>query len=182
MHSSIDTGALCVVFSSRSGNTEKLARVVSSSLSLPGPRRASDAPPEPGALTFFGFWIDKGAMDAESLAFLRRLDAAAAKAGRTARAALFGTMGGDPAGPRAKKYEKTVREALARECPHLAVVSLQLWQGRIAPEVVASLRALYPLSPAALRSIKEAAKHPDEKDEASAAAWALEVAAPAPAF
>lgn len=176
MEPSKDTSVVRVVFSSRSGNTEKLARAAARGLCLPGAQRSTEAPPEPGALTFMGFWIDKGVMDAESLAFLRRLDAAAAKAGRTARAALFGTMGGDPAGPRAKKYETVVRGTLARECPHVAVVSLRLWQGRIAPEVIESLRALYPLSPAALRSMKAAAVHPDEADEAAAAAWARETA------
>lgn len=180
METSKDTGALRVVFSSRSGNTEKLARAAARGLSLPGAQRSAEALAEPGALTFLGFWIDKGAMDGESLAFLRRLDAAAAKAGRAARAALFGTMGGDPAGPRAKKYEMAVRGTLARECPHLAVASLRLWQGRIAPEVIESLRALYPLSPAALQSIKEAAAHPDEADEAAAAAWARETAGKEP--
>ncbi len=157
-----------VVYSTRTGNTKKLAQAIQNALP-----EAVLAAVEEGVCAdefdnvFIGFWCDKGAVDEKALNYLNSM--------KPRKVAIFGTMGEDPKSERAVAFAQRVKNSVLA---HLEVLDLRIWQGRIDPKVLeymSKLPNMPPMTPERQARIDEAAKHPDENDCRQAAQWALDL-------
>ena len=146
-----------IVYSSRTGNTRRLAEAVRAA--LPDGDCLYFGPPDAAALAagrlYIGFWTDKGSCDEALAAFLPQL------AGR--EVFLFGTagFGADPA------YFEAILGRVAALLPAgAAVVGRFMCQGRM-PEAVRARYAAMPAGPRReqmLANFDAARTHPDAAD------------------
>jgi flavodoxin len=159
-----------IVYSSKTGNTKKVAEGILKALqekNLDVRIAAVEENPAPADWNLVGFWLDKGDMDAKAAAYIDGLK------GQTL--GLFGTLGA----PRDSGHARTcAKKAEERTAAHNTCLGSFLCQGKIDPALVESFRKLpsdnphYPTGKnAALYD--EAARHPDDRDIADAAAACL---------
>jgi flavodoxin len=167
------TDDILVVYSSRTGNTRKLAEGITAGLTRDGQRVTlipveEDASAEKAGgarVVFLGFWARKGRFDDKALAYLQKLSGV--------RLGLFGTHGAYAASPHALKIAARVT-ALASE--KNICLGCFTCQGKVDPELIERCRKLPPDHPHALNETRiarhlEAEKHPDDNDiEAAVAA------------
>lgn len=156
-----------VVFSSRTGNTRRLAECVRDAL---GGRCVYFGAPDAAALAadivYVGFWTDKGTADEASAAFFPQL------AGKTVR--LFGTAGFGGSQAYFDAIAARVRGALGENC---RVLDAFLCQGRMPAPVRARWAAALEKDPADARAkqmvenFDAALSHPDEADLAALRRW-----------
>ncbi|MDR2314040.1 MAG: flavodoxin family protein [Spirochaetaceae bacterium] len=157
------TGGL-IVYSSRTGNTRRLAEGICRGLAEPGGREirlaAVEENPDPAGAPWIlaGFWADRGNADQRALEYLKTLE------GR--RVGLFGTLGADPRSKHAQDMRQKV-QALAAE--KNTVLGCFLCQGKIDPALTERFKSLSPEDPHAMTEERikrhlESAKHPDEND------------------
>ncbi|MDR2343714.1 MAG: flavodoxin family protein [Spirochaetaceae bacterium] len=160
-----------IVYSSKTGNTKKLAEGIRTGLAaaLAETRIAAveDSPDPAGAdWVLVGFWADRGNADRKALNYIKSLEGH--------RVGLFGTMGAYPDSGHARDISRTVQAVAAEKN---TVLGCFLCQGRIDPALTEQFKQLPPDNPHAMNEERiklhlEAAKHPDEKDiEAAAAYW-----------
>jgi flavodoxin len=154
-----------IVYSSKTGNTRKLAegicRGLTEALGTGAARIAAveDEPDPAGARwVLVGFWADRGNADPKALRYLKSLE------GR--RVGLFGTMGAYPDSDHAGDIRKKVEGEAAEKN---TVLGCFLCQGKIDPALTEQFKALPADNPHAMTEERmqrhlEAAKHPDEKD------------------
>lgn len=154
-----------VVYSSRTGNTRKLAEAIAAV--LPGARLCpvQDAPdPQDAAahdLVALGYWVRRGGPDAAASAYLAAL--------KGATVALFGTLGAWPDSPHAARCRERGETLLADPERGNRVLGTYLCQGRVNPAVVgAASTAGHPMTPERAARLAEAARHPDAADLARA--------------
>jgi len=158
-----------IVYSSKTGNTRKLAQAIH--LALPDAQlsRVEMAPnPDRYDLILLGFWIENGTADEKMKHYMKRLSGK--------KIALFATLGAYPD----SKHAAESLDAAAHLVPDCAVVGHFICQGAIDPELIEWMETLpkdHGFGPTASRKKlwDEAAGHPDEKDLESAADWALGV-------
>ncbi|MDR3191762.1 MAG: flavodoxin family protein [Treponema sp.] len=158
-----------IVYSSKTGNTKKLAQGIYRGLLEGGvPARIAAVEEKPGAAgapwVLAGFWADRGTADQKTLEYLRGLEGQ--------RIGLFGTLGADPGSNHARELAKKT-EALAAE--KNTCLGSFLCQGKIDPALTERFKSLPPDHPHAMNEERrkrheEAAKHPDEADIAAAVA------------
>ena len=151
-----------VVYSSRTGNTKKVAQAMAEV--MPGcellPVEEAPSSVDQYDVVAVGYWVDRGMPDAATRAWLEGV--------RNARLAFFGTLGAWPDSDHARECMAR-GEALALE-PARGNVVLGSWlcQGKIDPkilEVMAKMAGnVHPMTPERRARIEEAAKHPDEND------------------
>jgi flavodoxin len=163
-----------IVYSSKTGNTKKLAEGIHRALGDAGfPARIAAVEENPYVSgvpwLLAGFWADRGHADEKALAFLRSLE--------SCRIGLFGTLGAYPDSEHARDLAKKT-EALAAE-KNVCMGSF-LCQGKIDPTLLEKFKALPPDNPHALteerrKRHEEAAKHPNGDDIAAAAAAFLKM-------
>ena len=154
-----------VVYSSRTGNTRKIAEAIAAV--LPGceihPVESAPAP-EGYDLVAVGYWVDKGMPDAKARAYLENL--------RGVRAALFGTLGAWPDSEHARDCIRK-SEALLKEPERgNTVMGSFICQGKVDPRVVEMMNKVaadvHPMTPERKARLEEAARHPDDTDRARA--------------
>ena len=159
---------ILTVYSTLTGNTEKIAKAIASAFQGSEIRKLpTDLNPGDFDLIFAGFWCDKGQPDEVWAEFFKKI-------GNTPTA-VFGTLGGDPAGERAKAFADKVKANFAR--PNL--LGLRLWQGRVDPKILefmAKMPGAAPMTEERKARLAEAARHPTAEDCVEAAAWAIEMA------
>jgi flavodoxin len=166
-----------IVYSSRTGNTRKLAEGIHRGLcasaeagqgTAPSIRLAAveENPDSAGAdWILAGFWADRGTGDQKTLQYLDSLE------GR--RIGFFGTLGAYPNSAHAGDIRRRVQDAAAGKN---TVLGCFLCQGRIDPALTEKFKELPPDNPHAMNAERmkrheEAAKHPDAGDiEAAIAA------------
>jgi hypothetical protein len=159
-----------IVYSSKTGNTKKVAEGILKALqekNLDVRIAAVEENPPPEDWNLVGFWLDKGDMDAGAAAYVDGLK------GRTV--GLFGTLGA----PRDSAHARTcAQKAEARAAANNTCLGSFLVQGKIDPALIESFKKLPPANPhyptgksAALYG--EAARHPDDTDIADAATACL---------
>jgi flavodoxin len=157
-----------IVYSSKTGNTRKLAEGIFRGLSGAGELRlaAVEENPDPAGADWIliGFWADRGWGDQKTLDYLRSLE------GR--RIGFFGTLGAYPDSAHAQDIRQRIQEAGAEKN---MVLGCFLCQGKIDPALTEKFKNLPPDNPHAMNEERlkrhaEAAKHPDEADIAAAAA------------
>ena len=159
-----------VVYSSRTGNTRKIAEAIAAV--LPGceihPVESAPAP-EGYDLVAVGYWVDKGMPDAKARAYLENL--------RGVRAALFGTLGAWPDSEHARDCIRK-SEALLKEPERgNTVMGSFICQGKVDPRVVEMMNKVaadvHPMTPERKARLEEAARHPDDTDRARAKEYFL---------
>jgi flavodoxin len=166
-----ESGGL-IVYSSKTGNTRKLAEGICRGLTeaLGTVRIAAvEEDPDPAGADWvlIGFWADRGNADPKALRYLKSLE------GR--RVGLFGTMGAYPDSDHAGDIRKKVEGEAAEKNTLLGCF---LCQGKIDPALTEQFKALPADNPHAMTEERmqrhlEAAKHPDEKDIKAAVAACL---------
>ena len=139
-----------VVYSSRTGNTRKIAEAIAAV--LPGceihPVESAPAP-EGYDLVAVGYWVDKGMPDAQAKAYLETV--------RDAKVALFGTLGAWPDSDHARDCIAQGEALVNAPERRNKVLGTYLCQGKVDPKIVA-------MTPERKARLEEAAKHPDEAD------------------
>lgn len=153
---------IIVLYSSRTGNTKKVAEAIARALPagtpcLPAAEAPSDI--ETYDLVFMGYWVDRGTANAEARTFLEGL--------HHPKVALFATLGADP---RSEHAQKSLDEG-ARLLPEgTDVVGTFICQGAVDPKIIEMMYKKFPAghphgrSPERDARYAEAAKHPDEDD------------------
>ena len=148
--------SLLVVYSSRTGNTRKVAE--SALEALPGKvvvAPVEDAPaPDGHKAVAVGFWVDRGGPDKAALQYMQGLK------GR--KVAAFGTLGADPGSPHAQDVLQRTSELLQEN----ELLGLFLCQGRVDPAVVEVMQRSkhHPMTEERVANLREAERHPDDAD------------------
>lgn len=152
-----------LTYSSRTGNTEKVARAIREVLPEGAAfYRMEDAPsPRDFAMVIAGFWIDQGKPNQEALAYLETI--------KNNKVGFFFTLGARPDSVHGQKCLENTR-ALLRNNVLLGEFSCQ---GKIDEKLIESFKAFPPGHPHAiteesLQRYKLADAHPDEEDLARA--------------
>jgi flavodoxin len=161
-----------IVYSSKTGNTRKLAEGIHRGLTeaLGAVRIAAvEENPDPAGADWIlaGFWADRGNADQKALQYLKSLE------GR--RIGLFGTLGAYPDSDHARDISKKVRDLAGEKN---TVLGCFLCQGKIDPALTGRFKNLpadnpHAMTPERMERHLEAAKHPDEKDIEAAVAVCL---------
>lgn len=161
-----------VLYSTRTGNTKKIAEAIASAVPGAPCVNVKDAPADLGSydLAFVGFWVDKGDADAEAKKVLQSLT--------NKYVGVFATLGAMPDSDHAK-------ECLKKGAAHVPagseVVGSFICQGAVDPKLIEMMYKMFPAghphgrTPEREALHKEAAKHPDEQDCANAKAFAEDV-------
>ncbi len=162
-----------VVWSSVTGNTEKIARAVAKGCPQAQVLPVAQAPDPAGFdRIFLGFWCDKGLIDEPSRDYLGTIREAAVRKGTPIEVAFFGTLGGNPQSEKSLEWlERKVSEETG-DGSAIVRIGARMWQGKIAPAVVEMMNRMMPMTPERRARIDSAASHPDENDELQAAQWA----------
>lgn len=159
-----------VIYSSRTGNTKKIAEAAAGALADADLFAVHDMPEDLAAygLVFIGFWAFRRGADMESRAALGRLHGK--------KVALLATAGAYPTSEAAQKYLANSAALLAEDNEYLGGF---LSQGRVHSfhESRRSPHAeeVHPLTEERRIRLEEAEKHPNEEDCAAAAAFAREM-------
>jgi flavodoxin len=158
-----------IVYSSKTGNTRKLAQAIHLALPDAELSRVELAPnPDHYDLILLGFWIENGNADQKMQHYMKRL--------KKNKVGLFATLGAYPD----SKHAAESLEAATKLIPDCAVVGHFICQGAIDPELVEWMQTLpkdhgYGPTESRKKLWDDAAGHPDEEDLESAAEWALGV-------
>jgi flavodoxin len=164
-----------IVYSSKTGNTRKLAEGILQGLTQAGGAAAEiriapveDKPDPAGAdWILMGFWADRGNADQKALGYIKELE------GR--RIGFFGTLGARADSAHAKETGRKVQDLAAEKN---TVLGCFLCQGKIDPALTEQFRKFPAGHPHAMTEERrklheEAAKHPDEQDVQAAVAACL---------
>ena len=147
-----------IVYSSRTGNTARLAKALQEF--LPEQDCVYVGAPDPQALSadtlYVGFWTDKGTCDAETAGFLPNLNGQSVF--------LFGTagFGGD-----ATYFARILDRVKAQLPAGVTVRGTFMCQGKMPPAVRARYETMAgsPQRTAMLENFDRALSHPDKEDE-----------------
>lgn len=143
-----------VVYSSRTGNTKKLAEVACGALPAGTQMYTVDEAPDPSAYDFvaLGYWLQGGKPDPQSSAYLERL-----KGHKSIF--LFATHGASPDSEHSRMAVEDAR-SLARGA---MVAGTFCCYGEVNPTVLEKVKAK-PQPPVWLDDAPNAVGHPDQKD------------------
>lgn len=142
---------ICIVYSSRTGNTRSVGEYLSRSLSLPL-FPVSGAPSAGYDGLVLGFWTWRGGPDPAMLSFMERLHAK--------NVFYFGTMAALPDSPHAGRC--ALRTDRLLESAGCRVLGHFFCQGRLDPQVLA--RSTHPRTPERMARLREAERHPNDED------------------
>lgn len=154
-----------VVYSSKTGNTQRVAQAIYDV--LPQPKtisRVEDAPPADGFdFIALGFWVDKGTADKKAQKYMSGM--------KKCKVGVFGTLGAYPDSDHAKQSMKKATSLLHGN----EVIGTFLCQGKVDPVLVRMMAETmkddphHSMTPEREARLKEAAKHPDKTDLENAA-------------
>lgn len=152
-----------IVYSSKTGNTEKVAKALYSE--APEGSVLAKVNDMPDAtyfdVVFIGYWMDRGSADEKTIRYLRTLGGK--------KVVLFETMGADPKSEHAYTGFCNAAKYLDEGSTVLGVFAVQ---GAVDPALIQAMKEMAKGNPhnssAMEKTVKEAAKHPDDKDLANA--------------
>ncbi len=166
MTSTSNMTAGLIAYSSKTGNTRRVAQAVFTAMGNRAYIASVDDKPDAGRYPWVivGFWVDRGTLDTKALEFIRQLDGC--------KVGLIGTLGAYPDSDHARDVEKRAREIVSEKNE---VLGCFLCQGKIDPELTRQFENLPPDHPHAMDDARrerhlEAAKHPNEEDFRAAVA------------
>jgi len=154
-----------VIYSSKTGNTRKIAEAIRQGMP-PGAElyAVENAPPADAFdLIVMGFWVDKGRPDPESADYMKTV--------KKKKVITFFTLGAYPDSPHAEDCLKTSASCYGAGCDILGSFRCQ---GAIDPKLIQWMEKLpgeHPHAPDEARRKRwaDAATHPDQADLADAA-------------
>ena len=145
-----------VVYSSKTGNTQKIAAAVFEVLPEPKEIFSVEAapPPDPYDFIAMGFWVNQGTADAKAQEYMKRINGK--------KVGVFATLGAYPNSSHAC-------EALSRAGELLDgndVLGEFICQGKIDPDLLDKMPkdGVHAMTPERTVRIEEAKKHPNETD------------------
>ena len=146
----------CIVYSSCTGNTRKVAEALADTSGHPCFSVRNAPEPDGFDMLALGFWVRKGQPDARALRYMERV--------RGKHVFFFGTLGAWPHSDHARRCMAATHEIL--QAGGNTVVDGFLCQGRVNPQVVAASQRKggHPLNPERLARLREAERHPDAAD------------------
>nr|WP_319397024.1 flavodoxin family protein [uncultured Desulfobacter sp.] len=161
-----------VVYSSRTGNTQQVARAIYEALPEPKEIFSAKEAPDPSAYDFLalGFWVDKGTANAASARYIKSVTGK--------KIGLFGTLGAYPDSDHARQCMEKARAMVQGN----DILGEFLCQGKVDPDLIKMMETKmkddphHSMTPERRARLEEAAKHPDEKDLADARALFAELA------
>lgn len=163
-----------VLYSSRTGNTRKVAEAIAAALPEGTPCRDlnRDLPDDLASYdcVFLGYWVDKGTADAGAQQVLARLC--------NPHVALFATLGADPHSEHARK---SLENGAALLPEGMEVTDSFICQGKVDPKLIEAMYKRFPSdnihgrNPQSEARHKAASTHPDARDLENAAAFARSV-------
>ncbi len=162
-----------VLYSTRTGNTKKVAEAIASALPAGSPCvSVKDLPADIASYdcVFLGFWVDRGNADKDSQEALKSL--------KNKHVAIFATLGADPKSAHAAE---SLDKAAAFLPEGVAVAGTFICQGAVDPKLIEMMYKQFPAGHPHGRTPErdalhaEAAKHPDAADLANAKAFAANV-------
>lgn len=150
-----------IVYSSRTGNTRKIAEAIAAVLPGCAVHPVESAPaPEGYDLIAVGYWVDKGMPDAQAKDYLERV--------HDGNVALFGTLGAWPDSDHAKDCIRQGEALVNAPERGNKVLGTYLCQGKVDPKIVAMMQKMasdvHPMTPERKARLEEAVRHPDEAD------------------
>lgn len=151
-----------IVYSSRTGNTGRLAASIYQE--LPGYSRdieevTKDTGSEDAETYLVGFWTDRGSCSPDIRDFLKRLS--------RKRVLLFGTCGSGSDGDSYRKIEERVKQFISPDCIYLGCY---ICQGKMPMHVREKYQKMLqdrkqkPLAERLIRNFDRALLHPDQRD------------------
>ena len=150
----------CIVFSSCTGNTRKVAEAIAQGTNIPCFPVQNAPAPQAYDMLALGFWVRKGLPDTRSRRYMARVYGK--------HVFLFGTLGAWPHSEHALHCLAATRALL--EDGGNTILDAFLCQGRVNPRVVAATqhKGTHPLSIERIHRLHEAARHPTTEDCATA--------------
>ncbi|MBP3302939.1 MAG: flavodoxin family protein [Opitutales bacterium] len=149
-----------IVYSSKTGNTRKVAEAILSVLPAGTEIYPVENAPDPDAYDFVavGYWVDKGTANAEMAAYMPKI--------RGKKVGIFFTLG---AFPHSEHAQESCDNGIALLGENCEVVATFRCQGAIDPKLTAWMSKLpkehpHAPNPERLHRWAEAAKHPDAAD------------------
>ncbi len=162
---------ILVVYSSKTGNTRKIARAIADALPAADLAAVEDRPDASAYdIVFMGFWVDKGSADGAAQAYMTTIGAQ--------HVALFATLGAYPD----SQHAVDSLDNAAKLLPDAVLIDRFICQGAIDPKLIDWMKQLPPEHPhapdeARVQRWRDAAGHPDATDCRSAADWAADLIA-----
>lgn len=161
-----------VVFSSRTGNTQQVARAIYNALPEPKEIFSAKEAPDPSAYDFLalGFWVDKGTVNAGAAKYMETV--------KDKKIGLFGTLGAYPDSDHAKQCLEKAKTLVQGN----DILGEFLCQGKVDPALIKLMETKmkddphHSMTPERRARLEEAAKHPNEKDLADARTLFAELA------
>lgn len=162
-----------VLYSTRTGNTKKVAEAIVGALPKGTPCvNVKEIPSDIDSYdcVFMGFWVDKGTADALSQEVIKKL--------HNPHVALFATLGADPDSNHAKDCLRKASDLLPEG---IFPVDMFICQGAVDPKVIEMMFKMFPeghphgKSPQSEALLARAAKHPDDADFRQATEFAKSV-------
>ncbi|ABK81782.1 flavodoxin family protein [Campylobacter fetus] len=145
-----------VIYSSVTGNTKKIAKAVSESLSCIyiSFKDANFVNLDEFEFIALGFWVDKGYPDRDMKAFMQSI--------KNKNIGLFMTLGADPKGEHAKKCMQNVKYMMQINGCNIKKEFIS--QGAISPNLINKITKAGKSTPHREARWKEASTHPDNND------------------
>lgn len=161
-----------VIYSSKTGNTKKIAEAITSALPVNTPCiNVNNIPADINSydLAFVGYWVDKGTANQEARQFMESLT--------IPNVAIFATLGAYPESEHGQQSLKNGCDLIKTN-----VVGSFICQGKVDPVLLAAMKKMFPNgngphkdTPERRARLAEAAKHPNENDCANAIAFAKDI-------
>jgi flavodoxin len=157
-----------LVYSSRTGNTKKVAESLRANLAAEAEFFNVEQAPDPDGHDFLilGFWVDRGRADSLMLDYFNKV--------RGKQVAFFFTLGDYPTGTHAAQVAADTQKLLEEN--NNRVLGYFPCQGKVDPDFIERLKRTLPpdhphamMTPERKARLEEAAKHPDDDDLKEAA-------------
>ncbi|HEY5621645.1 MAG TPA: flavodoxin family protein [Pontiella sp.] len=158
-----------IVYSSKTGNTRKLAKAIHLALPEAHLCPVSYAPDPTGYdLVFMGCWIEQGTADEAARSYMGRL--------KNQPVALFATLGAYPD----SRHAVESLDAASALLPTCQIIDRFICQGAIDPELIEWMKQLpkdhgYGPTESRKKLWHDAEAHPDDADLKAVSEWALGV-------
>ena len=162
---------VAVIYSSRTGNTEKVAKQLAEALGATCHSVKDTSAVPDGATLCIGTWIDRGTADAGARKYIESL--------RGRRVFIYGTLGAEPDSEHCAKCIENIRALFD---PSNEILGAILVQGAIDPMLIEMFKSMpkdnvHAFTEENAARYAAAASHPDENDFAQVIAAAKEALA-----